>query len=78
MNDSTAFLADLNVAVAAERMRHLLKLLGGGRFGQVIITDTDAGRLHKALDGLPLETRFFQLDHATVKTGQRTIAEGRA
>ncbi len=59
------------------RMRHLLKLLGGGRFGQVIITDTDAGRLHTALDGLPLDTRFFELDHAPQEK-QRTVVEGGA
>lgn len=59
------------------RMRHLLKLLGGGRFGQVIITDTDAGRLHTALDGLPLDTRFFELTHAGQEQ-QRTVVEGGA
>lgn len=59
------------------RMRHLLKLLGGGRFGQVIITDTDAGRLHTALDGLPLDTRFFELAHAPQEQ-QRTVVEGGA
>lgn len=59
------------------RMRHLLKLLGGGRFGQVIITDTDAARLHKALDGLPLDTRFFELAHAGQEE-QRTVVEGGA
>jgi DNA replication and repair protein RecF len=48
------------------RMRHLLEMLGGGRFGQVIITDTDAERLHKALDGLELDTRFFHLDHSGI------------
>lgn len=56
-------LDDIFDKIDPQRMRHLLALLGGGRFGQVIITDTDAGRLHKALDGLGLETRFFHLDH---------------
>ena len=43
-------------------MRHLLKLLSDQRFGQVFITDTDATRLHTALDGLDLDVRFFHLD----------------
>jgi hypothetical protein len=42
-------------------MRHLLQLLSGQRFGQVLITDTDAQRLHKALDGMELDVRFFHL-----------------
>lgn len=60
------------------RMRHLLKLLGGGRFGQVIITDTDATRLRKALEGLPLETRFFELSHHAHEAQQPAVPEGGA
>ena len=56
-------LDDIFDKIDPQRMRHLLELLGGGRFGQVIITDTDAQRMHKALDGLDLDTRFFHLDH---------------
>ncbi len=56
-------LDDIFDKIDPQRMRHLLELLGGGRFGQVIITDTDAARLHVALDGLDLDTRFFHLDH---------------
>lgn len=56
-------LDDIFDKIDPQRMRHLLKLLGDGRFGQVIITDTDAQRMHKALDGLGLETRFFHMDH---------------
>lgn len=56
-------LDDIFDKIDPQRMRHLLGLLGDGRFGQVIITDTDAQRLHKALDGLGLDTRFFHLDH---------------
>ena len=61
-------LDDIFDKIDPQRMRHLLKLLGSGSFGQVIITDTDAGRLRKALDGLPLETRFFTLEHSTPVT----------
>ncbi|HMQ76917.1 MAG TPA: DNA replication/repair protein RecF [Flavobacteriales bacterium] len=57
-------LDDIFDKIDPQRMRHLLRLLGGGRFGQVLITDTDAGRLHQALDGLPHDVRFFHLDHA--------------
>lgn len=56
-------LDDIFDKIDPQRMRHLLGLLGGQRFGQVLITDTDAARMHKALDGLGLETRFFHLDH---------------
>lgn len=49
------------------RMRHLLQLLGDGRFGQVIITDTDGQRMHKAVDGLGLDVRFFHLDHQGIR-----------
>ena len=56
-------LDDIFDKIDPQRMRHLLGLLGGHRFGQVIITDTDAHRMHKALDGLDLDTRFFHLDH---------------
>lgn len=66
-------LDDIFDKIDPQRMRHLLSLLGDGRFGQVIITDTDAGRMHQAMDGLGLETRFFHLDHQGVSadgTGQ--------
>lgn len=62
-------LDDIFDKIDPQRMRHLLGLLGGGRFGQVIITDTDAARLHKALDGLNLDTRFFHLDHDGITAG---------
>lgn len=59
-----------------QRMRHLLRLLAGHAFGQVVITDTDARRLHAALDGLGLETRFFTLtrDGIAHEAPQRAIA----
>jgi len=63
-------LDDIFDKIDPQRMRHLLKLLGDGRFGQVIITDTDAPRMHRALDGLDLDTRFFLLDH------QGIVAQG--
>jgi DNA replication and repair protein RecF len=67
-------LDDIFDKIDPQRMRHLLKLLADQRFGQVLITDTDAGRLHQALDGLGLDTRFFQLDHETAETQQRADA----
>ena len=71
-------LDDIFDKIDPRRMHHLLRLLGGGRFGQVIITDTDAGRLQDALQGLQLETRFFALDHVPHETPERAVAEGRA
>ncbi len=56
-------LDDIFDKIDPQRMRHLLQLLRDGRFGQVFITDTDARRLHQALDGLGLDTRFFHLHH---------------
>jgi DNA replication and repair protein RecF len=60
------------------RMRHLLGLMSGQRFGQVLITDTDAQRLHTALDGSDLDVRFFHIGaNSTItreETIQRTIA----
>lgn len=56
-------LDDIFDKIDPQRMRHLLRLLSGHRFGQVLITDTDAARLHQALDGLDLDTRFFHLAH---------------
>lgn len=69
-------LDDIFDKIDPQRMRHLLELLSGHRFGQVLITDTDAHRLHAALDGLHLETRFFHLDHQgiTREKEERTIA----
>ena len=54
-------LDDIFDKIDPQRMRHLLHLLSGQRFGQVLITDTDAQRLHKALDGMDLDVRFFHL-----------------
>ena len=67
---------DIFDKIDPQRMRHLLALLGGGRFGQTIITDTDARRLHQALDGLGLDTRFFLIDQTGLhhETLQRTVA----
>ena len=70
-------LDDIFDKIDPQRMRHLLKLLSGQRFGQVFITDTDATRLHTALDGLDLDVRFFHLDHDTPLSRekvQRTVA----
>lgn len=67
---------DIFDKIDPQRMRHLLTLLGGGRFGQTIITDTDARRLHQALDGLGLDTRFFLIDHTGLhhEALERTVA----
>ncbi len=70
-------LDDIFDKIDPQRMRHLLKMLGGRRFGQVLITDTDASRLHKALDGLGLDVRFFHMDHqngTTREKVERTVA----
>lgn len=70
-------LDDIFDKIDPQRMRHLLKALSDQRFGQVLITDTDARRLHTALDGLDVEARFFQLDHGTPITREeveRTVA----
>ncbi|MCB0794143.1 MAG: DNA replication/repair protein RecF [Flavobacteriales bacterium] len=59
------------------RMRHLLQLLSARQFGQVFITDTDASRIHQALDGSPLDVRFFHLSHdgpIHVETIERAVA----
>lgn len=70
-------LDDIFDKIDPQRMRHLLQLMRDGRFGQVIITDTDADRLHKALDGLGLDTRFFLLDHGgiTAKTPVKAVQD---
>jgi DNA replication and repair protein RecF len=69
-------LDDIFDKIDPQRMRHLLQLLSGHRFGQVLITDTDPARLHAALDGLDLDTRFFHLDHQGIsrEKKERTIA----
>lgn len=70
-------LDDIFDKIDPRRMRHLLTLLAGHRFGQVIITDTDAQRLHEALDGLDLDVRFFSLTHQGItsdETLERTVA----
>jgi DNA replication and repair protein RecF len=70
-------LDDIFDKIDPQRMRHLLQLLAGDRFGQVLITDTDARRMHTALDGLPLDVRFFRLEHdrpITHETLERTVA----
>jgi len=75
-NRPILLLDDIFDKIDPQRMRHLLKLLSDQRFGQVLITDTDASRLHKALDGLDLDTRFFQLTHTRItrEKAQRTVA----
>ncbi len=65
-------LDDIFDKIDPQRMRHLLKLLSDMRFGQVLITDTDAERLHKALDGLDLDVRFFHFTHRN-HVGHETI-----
>jgi DNA replication and repair protein RecF len=70
-------LDDIFDKIDPQRMRHLLKLLGGGRFGQVLITDTDARRMHQVLDGLKLDVRFFHMAHGqpiSHETLERTLA----
>jgi DNA replication and repair protein RecF len=71
-------LDDIFDKIDPHRMRHLLKLLSDLRFGQVMITDTDPARLHKALDGLDLDVRFFHLSHGNgighEEEIQRTVA----
>jgi DNA replication and repair protein RecF len=73
-------LDDIFDKIDPQRMRHLLALLGTERFGQVLIADTDAPRLHLALDGLNLDTRFHYLgpngltQHGT--TQRATVEEG--
>lgn len=69
-------LDDIFDKIDPQRMRHLLQLLSDHRFGQVLITDTDPKRLHAALDGLDLETRFFHLTHEGIarEAPQRAIA----
>jgi len=69
-------LDDIFDKIDPQRMRHLLRLLSDHRFGQVLITDTDPLRLHAALDGLDLETRFFAITHKgiTREAPQRAIA----
>jgi DNA replication and repair protein RecF len=71
-------LDDIFDKIDPQRMRHLLRLLSDQRFGQVLITDTDADRLHQALDGLDLDVRFFHLEHHTPisreEKVQRTVA----
>lgn len=68
-------LDDIFDKIDPQRMRHLLRLLGDGRFGQVIITDTDAQRMHKALDGLDLDTRFFHLDQHGISADQHQMTQ---
>lgn len=69
-------LDDIFDKIDPQRMRHLLRLLSGHRFGQVLITDTDPQRLHAAIDGLDLESRFFHLDHHGIirEADQRALA----
>lgn len=69
-------LDDIFDKIDPQRMRHLLKLLGAGGFGQVLITDTDESRLHKALDGLGLDVRFFAMDRNTLtrEKKERSVA----
>ncbi len=70
-------LDDIFDKIDPQRMRHLLQLLGGGRFGQVLITDTDASRLHTAL-GWPGPGRALLPPRprkaSPVKKKERTVA----
>jgi len=70
-------LDDIFDKIDPQRMRHLLQLMRDQRFGQVLVTDTDATRLHRAMDGLDLDVRFFHLTHdkkITSEKVERTVA----
>ncbi|MEZ4756455.1 MAG: DNA replication and repair protein RecF [Flavobacteriales bacterium] len=71
-------LDDIFDKIDPQRMRHLLGLLRQQRFGQVFITDTDAGRLLHALEGTGLDVRSFHLPPDPVpqreEEDQRTYA----
>ena len=55
-----------------ERVRHLIALVGSERFGQVLLTDTQPGRVQAIFDSMPhLEHRLFDVDHGTVSHAGR-------
>ncbi len=50
-----------------DRIRQLIALVGSDRFGQVLLTDTQPGRVQALFDDLPhLEHRLFQVAHGQI------------
>lgn len=45
-----------------KRVSQLLKLVAGDRFGQVLLTDTQSGRVNQLLAEIPQEHKIFEID----------------
>jgi len=49
------------------RIKQLIALVGSERFGQVLLTDTQPGRVQAIFDELPdLEHKIFQVDRGSI------------
>ncbi|MFW5793048.1 MAG: DNA replication/repair protein RecF [Bacteroidota bacterium] len=49
------------------RVTQLMKLVSENTFGQIFVTDTDAGRLEKIFSAIKTETKIFEVDNGMVK-----------
>ena len=50
-----------------QRVQHLIALVGSDRFGQVLLTDTQPGRVQALFDCLPqVENRLFDVEKGTI------------
>lgn len=60
-------LDDLFDKLDADRLASLINLVGGGKFGQIIISDCNHGRLTSILDGCGVEYTLFGVDGGKIK-----------
>lgn len=61
------------------RVKQLIALVGSECFGQVLLTDTQPGRVQAIFDELPtLEHKIFQVDHGTITLNSQLTADNAA
>ncbi len=53
------------------RVRHLMKLVGDGRFGQIFITDTHRNRVAEIFAGISETARLFNIEKGEVHESER-------
>ena len=64
----TLLLDDIFDKLDMVRVRQLITLVGSDRFGQVLLTDTQPGRLQQLFDDMPsLEHRLFEVEKGAVR-----------
>ena len=64
-------LDDIYDKLDSGRMKRLLAALNGDEFGQIFITDTDAGHLSDLMSSCGMSAANFSVSAGSVKAGDR-------